>query len=107
MSLSIVLIDMVKILMVPVKKATLGLLKLKLFWNKYYDVIYYVHDYTKKKLSIGSNHIVDEIMWPKFGIFSISMREVVKTSISQEFDRKNHFILMGGLGSSSIILDWH
>ena len=30
-------------------------------------------------------------MWPKFGNSSISIREVIVTSISQEFDQKSHF----------------
>ena len=39
------------------------------FWNEDYDV-------SNKILSRDSNYIVDVIMWPKFGNFSISMREV-------------------------------
>ena len=30
-------------------------------------------------------------MWPKFGNSSISVREVIITSILQGFDHKNHF----------------
>ena len=40
----IVLINMLTILMMPAKMATLGVLKLKVFWNKGYDVIIFVHD---------------------------------------------------------------
>ena len=39
---------MVTILMMSVKLATLGLLKIKVLWNKGYDVIISVHDVTKK-----------------------------------------------------------
>ena len=61
--------------------ATPGLLKIKLFWNKGYDVIISVDDVTNKILSRDSNYIVDVFMWPKFGNYSISMREVIITSI--------------------------
>ena len=30
-------------------------------------------------------------MWPKFGNFSISVREAIIMSILQEFHQKNHF----------------
>ena len=47
-SLKIVLINMVPISMMSVKKTKLGLLNIKLFWNKSYDVIIYVHDITDR-----------------------------------------------------------
>ena len=62
MSLRIVLIDMVTILMMSAKMATLGFLKIKVFSNKVYDVINSSHDVTNKILSRGSNYIVDVIM---------------------------------------------
>ena len=52
------------------------------FWNKDYDVIIPVDDVNRKILSSGSNYIVDMFMWPKFGNSSISVREVITTSIS-------------------------
>ena len=72
---------MVTILMMSSKMATLGLLKIKVFWNKSYDVIISFHDFTNKILSGDSNYIVDVAMWTKFGNSSISMREVIITSI--------------------------
>ena len=72
---------MVTILMMSAKMATLGLLKIKVFWNKGYDVITSVCDVTNKILSRESNYIADVVMWPKFGNFSISMREVNIISI--------------------------
>ena len=51
------------------------------FWNKGYDAIISVDDVCNKTLSRDSNHIVDVSMWPKFGNFSVSMREVITTSI--------------------------
>ena len=67
--------------MMSAKMATLGLLKLKVFWNKGYGVIISVYDITNKILSRDSNYIVNVVMWPKFGNSSISMREVVVTLI--------------------------
>ena len=56
-------------------------LKIKVFLNIVYDVTIYVHYVTSNILSLDSNYIVDMVMWPKFGNFSISMREVIITSI--------------------------
>ena len=39
---------MVAILMMPENLATLGLLEIKVFWNKGYDIIITVYDVTKK-----------------------------------------------------------
>ena len=63
------------------KMATPDLLEVTAFWNKGYDVIIPVDDVTNKILSRDSNYIVDVFMWPKFGNCSISMREVITTSI--------------------------
>ena len=62
------------------KMATPGLLKITVVWNNGYDVIISVDDVIKK-LSRDSNYTVDVFMWPKFGNCSISMREVITTSI--------------------------
>ena len=69
------------------KVATLGLLKIKAFWNKSYDVMISAHGVTKE---IYSNYIVDVAMWPKFGNSRISMREVIITPVLSRFDQKNH-----------------
>ena len=61
--------------------ANLGLLKIKMFWNKGYDFIISVHDVNNKILSRDSNYIVDVVKWPKSGNSSMSMREVIITSI--------------------------
>ena len=47
--------------------ATLGLLKIKLFGNKSYDVIISAHDFTNKILSRDSNYIINLVMRPTFG----------------------------------------
>ena len=70
---------MVALLMMSVKLVTLGLLKIKVFWNKDYDVIVSVHDATNETLSRDSNYIVDMVIWPKFGNSNVSMREVIRT----------------------------
>ena len=71
--------------MMSAKMATLAFLKIKLLWNKGYGVIIPVHDVSNKILSRDSNYIVDVVMRPKFGNASISMREVITTSILYEF----------------------
>ena len=54
---------MVTVLMMSAKMATLGLLEIKIFWNKVYDVLTFVNEVTNKILSGESNYIVDVIMW--------------------------------------------
>ena len=78
------------------KMATPGLLNIMVFWKKLYDVIIPIDGVTNNILSRDSNYIVDVFMWPQFGKSSISMSEVVTTSI-----------LRSGLGSSSRIWHWH
>ena len=82
---------MVAILMILAKLTTLGLLKIKVFWNKGYDIVISFHDVTKKILSRNSNYIVGKVTRPKFGNSSISMREVIITSILQGLTRKTTF----------------
>ena len=53
---------MVTILIMSAKVATLGLLKIKVFRNKSYDVKISVYDIIKKNLSCDSNFIVDVVM---------------------------------------------
>ena len=93
---------MIAILMMSAKLATLGLLKIKIFWNECYDFKISVYDVTNKILLRESNHIVDVITWPKFDNSSISMWEVLKG-----FDlTKKLTFLMDRFGSSWIIWDW-
>ena len=72
---------MVKNLMISSKMATQGLLKIKVFWNKSYNVTIYTHDVTNKILSRYASCIIDVVIWLKFGKSSISIREVIRTSI--------------------------
>ena len=48
--------------MMPAKMATLALLKIKLFCNKSYEVIIFVHGITNKIYSLNSNYIVDLVI---------------------------------------------
>ena len=79
-SLRISLINMVTILMMSAKMATPGLLIIKVFWKKCYDVISSVQYVINKILSRDSNYDVNVVMWQKFGNSSISVREVIITS---------------------------
>ena len=72
---------MVEFLIMSAKLATLGLLKIKVFWSKGYDAITSACDITNNILSRESNYIVDVVMLPKFGNSNISVREVIITSI--------------------------
>ena len=72
---------MVKILMTSAKTTAPALLKIKVFWNKGYYVIYSIYDVTNKILSHDSIYIMDVVMWPKFDNSNICMREVIITSI--------------------------
>ena len=67
--------------MMSAKMAIPGLLKIMVFWNKGYDVMIPVDDVINKILSHDSNYIVDVFKLPKFSNCSISMREVITTSI--------------------------
>ena len=65
-----------------VGKGVLGVRRvLKVFWNKGYGVIISLYNITNKTSSRDSNYILDVAMRPKFGNSSMSMREVVITSI--------------------------
>ena len=48
--------------MISAKLATLGLLKIKIFWNKGYDVMISLHDVINNILSRESNYIVDFVI---------------------------------------------
>ena len=69
------------ILMMSAKLVTPGLFKIKIFRNKGYDDMIPDYDATSNISLPDSNYIVDVVMWPKFGNSSISMREVIITSI--------------------------
>ena len=53
---------MVTILMMSAKTTTPGLLKIRVFLNKGYDVIIFVHNVTNKILSRDLNYVVDVVM---------------------------------------------
>ena len=93
---------MFAVLMTSAKMATLGLLKEKVFGSKVITSKFLSKDVTNKILSRDSNYIVNVVIWSKFGKYSISMREVIKTSILEGFDQKKVF-LRGVFGSHSVI----
>ena len=66
--------------MMSAKMATQSFLKITVLWNEDYDIIA-GNEVTNKILSQDSNYIVDVFMWLKFGNSSISMRDVIITSI--------------------------
>ena len=61
-------------LIMSAKMATPGLLKIKEFRNKGYDVM------TNEILSRDSNYIIDLVMLPKFGNCSISIAKFIITN---------------------------
>ena len=63
------------ILLTTAKLATLGLLKIKVFWNEGCYIIS-VHDVTNKISPLDLNYIVDAVIWTKFGNSGISMKGV-------------------------------
>ena len=65
--------------MISAKMATSGLLEITVFWN--IKIIIPADDVTNKILLCDSNYIVDLFMWPKFGYYNISMKEVITTLI--------------------------
>ena len=77
------------------KLATLDILKIKVYSIKGYDVVISVRDVTKNVFPSELNYIVDVVMWIKFGNSSISMSEVIITSILLGFDKKNKFFFRG------------
>ena len=68
---------------------TPGLLKIKVFWNKGYDVIIYVHDVTNKTLFRDSNYIGDVVMWPKFGNSSIFLEKLSLSQFYKDLNRES------------------
>ena len=59
-------------LMLP-KLATLGFLKINVFWNKDPDVTILVYGVRNKILSSDSNCTAKMVMWSKFGYYSVSV----------------------------------
>ena len=67
--------------MMPAKLATPGLVKISIIRNKGYDVIILDYDVSNKILSRDSNYILYVVMSLKSGNSSISIREVIITSV--------------------------
>ena len=73
---------MIPILLMPAKFDIPGFLEIKEFWNERYNDIIFIYDATNKILSCESNYVLDVVIWPKFVNSSISIREVIITSIT-------------------------
>ena len=67
--------------MMSAKLATPGLVKISIIRNKGYDVIILDYDVSNKILSRDSNYILYVVMNLKSGNSSISIREVIITSV--------------------------
>ena len=72
---------MVTILLMSAKLTTVGLLKVKVFWDKGYAILISIYDVTSNLLLRDSNYIADVVMWPKFDNSTFSMKEVIVHSI--------------------------
>ena len=80
-SLTIFWINLVGILMMSAKLATVALVKIKTFYDESCDVIISVSNPTKRILSRDSNYFLNVDIWPKFRNSSITVREVILTLI--------------------------
>ena len=78
--------------MMSAKMATLGVLEIKVLQSKVYDVIISEDAVTNKILSRDSIFSVDIVLCLKSGDLSISLKEVIITSILRRFDWKNHLL---------------
>ena len=87
-SLRISLTNIIAILIMSAKIATIGFLKIKVFWNKKYNVIISANGIINQFLSRGSNCIVDVVRWPKFVSSSIYIKEVVIPQCYNDLARK-------------------
>ena len=97
---------MVTILMMPAKLASPGLLTIKIFQNKGYDVIIPDYDVTNKILSRTSNYIVDVVMWQSLITIAFLWEKLSWRQFYKDLTWKTVF-LRSGLGLRSIISDWH
>ena len=64
---------LINMVMISANLATPGLLKIKIFWNKGYDVIVLDYGITNKILSRDADYIVDVVIWPKLSKSGISI----------------------------------
>ena len=77
--------------MMSAKLATLGLLKVKVFWNKDYDVIISVCDVTKKFLSRDLNYIVDVVCDQSLVTSAFLWEELSEPQFYKDLTRKTSF----------------
>ena len=80
--------------MMLAKMASPGLLKIRVFRNKGYDVLIPVDDIINKIFSRDSNYIVHLFILPKVDNSSISMREVTQPQFYKDLTRKTAFFFL-------------
>ena len=105
------------ILMMSTKLATVGLLKIKIFWNKGYDVILSANDVTNKILSRDPSYIVDAVMsaklatvgllkikifWNKGYDVILSANDVTKKTLSRDPSYNVDVVIWPHFGNFSI-----
>ena len=93
--------------MMPAKMATPDFLKIKVFWNKGYDVKIFILDVINKVLSRDSNHIVDEVNFYQSLITIAFLRESYHNFSFIKIWLEKYSSLRGDLGSGWIIYDWY
>ena len=103
--MEIVSVNMVAIFIISSKFATLALLKIMVFWNKYYDVIHSVLNVTNKISSRDSSYISDVVIyqilvtlvfsWFKFNNLRLALATALKfyTSVRKRVDTISQNVL--------------
>ena len=105
-TLKVVLMNMVEVLMMSAKWDTLGLLRIKIFWNKGYDIVIFAHNVTNKitwlkfyctyghatKITNLSRYInfFDRYSWFKFSNLGLALGTTLKifTSVAEDLKLK-------------------
>ena len=70
---------------------TLGLLKIKVFWNKFDSVIISVHGVNSKTFPLDSNFIVYVVMWSKFSNSAFLLEKLLKPQSYKYLTREKSF----------------
>ena len=91
--LKVALINIVAILMMPVKLSTLGLLEIKVFWDKDCNIIIFVQEVTNKNLllqillwiwSFNQSLVTDRNSWFIFNDLGLALDVSMKFYVSGE-----------------------
>ena len=71
--------------MISVKLATLDLLKIKILWNKGYNITVSICDVTRNSLSCDSNYTVNMVLWPKQTFMDLIKKIVLGAAFTSFF----------------------